>query len=180
MGTYLPGILTAVAVLVIGWFLAHLVAKLVKTGLDKSGAGAKISNVVSPDGSIDASGIISKILFYLIMIFVLVTFFNVLNLPVVSGPLNGFLDQIFAFLPRIISAGVLAIIAYVLARLLKEGSKKGLEAIDIDGKIASLGKDASAVVSTARDAVDEGMQICLLYTSPSPRDRTRSRMPSSA
>ena len=25
-----------------------------------------------------------------------------------------------------------------------------------------------------------GMAICLLYTSPSPRDRTRSRMPSSA
>ena len=24
------------------------------------------------------------------------------------------------------------------------------------------------------------IQICLLYTSPSPRDRTRSRMPSSA
>ena len=27
---------------------------------------------------------------------------------------------------------------------------------------------------------DKGMQDCLLYTSPSPRDRTRSRMPSSA
>ena len=26
----------------------------------------------------------------------------------------------------------------------------------------------------------EGSRICLLYTSPSPRDRTRSRMPSSA
>ena len=26
----------------------------------------------------------------------------------------------------------------------------------------------------------EGLCICLLYTSPSPRDRTRSRMPSSA
>ena len=26
----------------------------------------------------------------------------------------------------------------------------------------------------------EGFFICLLYTSPSPRDRTRSRMPSSA
>ena len=25
-----------------------------------------------------------------------------------------------------------------------------------------------------------GLRICLLYTSPSPRDRTRSRMPSSA
>ena len=27
---------------------------------------------------------------------------------------------------------------------------------------------------------DEGLRTCLLYTSPSPRDRTRSRMPSSA
>ena len=26
----------------------------------------------------------------------------------------------------------------------------------------------------------EGPKVCLLYTSPSPRDRTRSRMPSSA
>ena len=27
---------------------------------------------------------------------------------------------------------------------------------------------------------DEALKHCLLYTSPSPRDRTRSRMPSSA
>ena len=31
-----------------------------------------------------------------------------------------------------------------------------------------------------RPSVDTGMGLCLLYTSPSPRDRTRSRMPSSA
>ena len=30
------------------------------------------------------------------------------------------------------------------------------------------------------DAGFEQSQVCLLYTSPSPRDRTRSRMPSSA
>ena len=29
-------------------------------------------------------------------------------------------------------------------------------------------------------AAHQQAQICLLYTSPSPRDRTRSRMPSSA
>ena len=30
------------------------------------------------------------------------------------------------------------------------------------------------------NAKEESMNTCLLYTSPSPRDRTRSRMPSSA
>ena len=29
-------------------------------------------------------------------------------------------------------------------------------------------------------STDEGPRICLLYTSPSPRDRQKSRMPSSA
>ena len=32
----------------------------------------------------------------------------------------------------------------------------------------------------AMDSYDRLLDICLLYTSPSPRDRTRSRMPSSA
>ena len=34
--------------------------------------------------------------------------------------------------------------------------------------------------SIARAGIDPGSIDCLLYTSPSPRDRTRSRMPSSA
>ena len=41
----------------------------------------------------------------------------------------------------------------------------------------------SSKVSTAkpnRNASDNNFKVCLLYTSPSPRDRTRSRMPSSA
>ena len=37
--------------------------------------------------------------------------------------------------------------------------------------------DAGAKVALAARRTEE---ICLLYTSPSPRDRTRSRMPSSA
>ena len=42
--------------------------------------------------------------------------------------------------------------------------------------------DHSAGTLTASSAVlvDANSKICLLYTSPSPRDRTRSRMPSSA
>ena len=36
------------------------------------------------------------------------------------------------------------------------------------------------LVVTDRDTSDAYQYTCLLYTSPSPRDRTRSRMPSSA
>jgi len=48
---------------------------------------------------------------------------------------------------------------------------------------ADIAKHFVAVSSNVDAAVDFGMakeNVCLLYTSPSPRDRTRSRMPSSA
>ena len=41
----------------------------------------------------------------------------------------------------------------------------------------------TALFDAFPDGLERGMQridACLLYTSPSPRDRTRSRMPSSA
>ena len=45
-------------------------------------------------------------------------------------------------------------------------------------------QNCDVLIVTSRTRVDEGLlknsKICLLYTSPSPRDRTRSRMPSSA
>ena len=40
--------------------------------------------------------------------------------------------------------------------------------------------DATTVERLAEGIVTVSPQSCLLYTSPSPRDRTRSRMPSSA
>ena len=52
-------------------------------------------------------------------------------------------------------------------------------------RIVRLGQGVDRTGQLAPDAVDRTLQAaadyaCLLYTSPSPRDRTRSRMPSSA
>ena len=59
-------------------------------------------------------------------------------------------------------------------------------------KLTDLGWDYQCMTKSGRETYDEIMTMfgvleegeqwydCLLYTSPSPRDRTRSRMPSSA
>ena len=42
-------------------------------------------------------------------------------------------------------------------------------------------EDPCAIISLgSKKDTDNAVKACLLYTSPSPRDRTRSRMPSSA
>ena len=52
---------------------------------------------------------------------------------------------------------------------------------DWDGDLSALNKaDAVLVAPATRDAMASHVHGCLLYTSPSPRDRSLSRMPSSA
>ena len=47
-------------------------------------------------------------------------------------------------------------------------------------RIAEISESEELAESIKAALADAHLVICLLYTSPSPRDRTRSRMPSSA
>ena len=49
-----------------------------------------------------------------------------------------------------------------------------------EGDKVVIGTSRGKVMVISLTERDEEGKICLLYTSPSPRDRTRSRMPSSA
>ena len=63
--------------------------------------------------------------------------------------------------------------------MLKEEDKifKNLYGFD-DWSLAGAKK--RGIWSNTKEIIEKGSDFCLLYTSPSPRDRTRSRMPSSA
>ena len=55
--------------------------------------------------------------------------------------------------------------------------------VTAEGKVFCAGgdlKEFKAAGEELPDVVEAMLEDCLLYTSPSPRDRTRSRMPSSA
>jgi hypothetical protein len=158
VGTSLPSILSALAVLIIGWIVAKIIAMLVGRALRKTGLGAKVSKLISPKGSVDASKVVGKGVFYLLMLFVLITFFNVLNLPIVSKPLDSFLETVFAYAPRLLSALGLGVVGYVLARVLKEITRGGLEAIDIDSRISDIGQGAKALTSAADNVLDSASQ----------------------
>ncbi|HEY9838577.1 MAG TPA: mechanosensitive ion channel, partial [Vampirovibrionales bacterium] len=79
---------------------------------------------------------ISNTVYWLIMIFVLVAFLQALNLEVVSQPLNRFLEQIFAYLPKIGGAAVLLGVAWILATLAKMLLTRGLAQFRLDERLA--------------------------------------------
>ena len=91
-------------------------------------------------------------------------------MPAVTLP-NG---TIKSFDGPVTIADVAASIGPGLAKAAVAGVVNG-ESLDLAMPIET---DADVRLLTAKDA--EGVDICLLYTSPSPRDVVPSRMPSSA
>lgn len=149
VGQYLPNIASAIGVLIIGWIIAHIIARVVRLAISRTGIDRRMAGWLGASPKTDMSRVIGKIVFYIAMLFVLVTFFNVLDLPVVSEPLSAFLNRIFTFAPRAISAIVLALIGWGLATVGRLASRRGLEAINIDGRLAAIGQDVSSVTSDA-------------------------------
>ena len=81
------------------------------------------------------------------------------------------------YLDDISLVGSLDTVASDVAQIINVGTEIGL-LLNVD-KCELIAHD-DVVVNDAVLQSFNRVKICLLYTSPSPRDRTRSRMPSSA
>jgi hypothetical protein len=140
LGSVLPSLIGALAILVVGWMLAKIFASGTKKLLDAT----EIDNWLTSKIIGDQPGAkkppieqwASQAVFWVVMVFSLVAFFNVLNLDIVSQPLNSFLEQIFDYLPRVGGALVLLAVALVVATITKTIVIHGLESFKLDDRLA--------------------------------------------
>lgn len=140
---YLPSLVAALALLLVGWLLALIVSRLVRKGLERTTIDNRIAAWMKgdPESLPDIEKGIGRGVFWLVMLFVLVGFFQTLRLTAVTGPLDSFLDQIFEYLPRLLSAGLLLALAWALAtgvRLLVRGA---LGAVRLDERLGGVAAD---------------------------------------
>lgn len=115
---YVPNLLGATAILVVGWLAAAIGAALVRGALRKTTLDNRLAGWLVGEErarSVDVEGAVGKGVFYLIMLLVLVAFFQALGLTLVTEPLNRALVQVSEYLPRIVGAGLLLVLAWLLA-----------------------------------------------------------------
>ena len=137
--TYLPTLLTALAILVIGWLIALAIAAVVRGALRRIDLDNRIARRVAreePGRPIRVTRLVSQVVFWVIMLLVLVAFFQVLGLTAVIQPLNQFLGQVFQALPRLIGAAALIVIAWITATVLRAIVSGALRAARLDERVS--------------------------------------------
>ena len=110
---FLPSLLAAIVILIVGFIVAKIAAASVRGLLRRTTLDNRIAaSVGSSDVNVESG--VATVVFWLIMVFVFVGVFQALNLAAVSTPLNALLQQVLSFLPRRICNVPVDRLSYVL------------------------------------------------------------------
>ena len=137
---FLPSLIYAIVILIVGWIVATVAASVIKGLLNKTDIDNRIARWVTgqqadaPSPPVETWAAVA--VYWLIMTFTLVAFLQALNLDVVSEPLNNFLQQIFNYLPRVGGALLLLGGAWIVATIAKMVFTNLLARFNLDDRLA--------------------------------------------
>jgi hypothetical protein len=138
---FLPNLLTAGIVLLVGWFLARIIQRIVKSLLIAVGADrlAERLGLARALGDQGLSGVVGMIAYVLFLIPVLIAALNALNLEPITVPASNMLNMVLSAIPSIFAAVLLLAIAYGVGSIISKLMANLLAGAGFDSLIAKFG-----------------------------------------
>jgi len=138
IATFIPKLLFFAIVLLVGFLIAKVAAKATNAVLERVG----FDNAVERGGvkqalaksQYDASDIVAKLVKYAIILFTLVIAFNVFG----PNPISELLQDVIAFLPKVIVAIVIIVVAAAIAKAVKDLVSNMLGGLSYGNVIANI------------------------------------------
>lgn len=137
--------LAAIGILIGGWLIAWIISAIVRAVLRRARLDERLYGALGDGPPLRMTAWIGTAVFWLIMLFVLVAFLQTLNLAEAASPINTMLDQILGFLPVLLGAVVLLVIAWIIASAVRFIITRLLSATRLEERLTS-----QAELDTAR------------------------------
>ncbi|HMJ66712.1 MAG TPA: hypothetical protein VK615_15315 [Candidatus Binatia bacterium] len=144
--TFLPKFLMFVAILLVGWFIARLLARgcnalLERIGFDRLVERGAVKRALERT-RYDASDLLSRILFYAIVLFVLQLAFSVFG----DNPISRLLTQVIAYIPNIFVAAIIVVVAAAIAAGVKDILNATMAGLSYGRYVAGIASIAILIV----------------------------------
>ncbi|GGE55827.1 hypothetical protein GCM10011391_38510 [Pullulanibacillus camelliae] len=121
----LPNLIFALFILLVGWLISKGVSSSLTKILSKSGLDEKVGGWIAQEEeqgaprSTPISATVGKVIYYVLLVFLYLIFFNMLNLSIVAQPIANMLSAITTAIPNVIWAALILLLAWVVAIVLK-------------------------------------------------------------
>ncbi|MFT3728291.1 MAG: mechanosensitive ion channel [Terricaulis sp.] len=151
---YLPNVVGAALVFLIGFVLATIVRRMVEATVEAVELDRRLVEMgltATPRGP-GLARLLGILVFTLIIIPVGIAALGVLNIKAISDPATAMLSNILSTIPRVIGAGLIIFIAYLIGRWVAVLTETGLKSIGFDDIIGGLA--SAGPIKAGMDAMD--------------------------
>jgi hypothetical protein len=138
---FVPNLFAAGLILVIGWFVARIIQRVVANllaavGLDRLSEQVGVATAL---GEQKLSGLIGLLVYVLILIPVLIAALDALNMEAITQPASDMLDTVLGAIPAIFGAFLVLAIAYIVGRVVSGLITNLLTGFGFNAILARLG-----------------------------------------
>ena len=113
---FIPNLIGAIALGVIGWVVATVARTAINAALAKTSMDERLS---AQAGVKPMSSTIADMVYWFILLVVLTMVLGQLELDGLFAPLTNMVDKIFSFIPNILIAGVVFVVGYIIAKVVR-------------------------------------------------------------
>jgi hypothetical protein len=154
IATFIPKFVAFLLILLIGYFVAKAIAKAVdavleRVGFDRAVERGGVGRALARS-QYDASGFLSKLVFYVIMLFVLQLAFGMFG----PNPVSELIAGVVAYLPNVFAAVLIVVIGSAIAAAVKELVEASLGGLSY-GRGLAIGASTAILVITIFAALDQ-------------------------
>lgn len=138
VATFAPKLVAFLVILIIGWIVAKLISKAIdkileRVGFDRAVERGGVRKALARS-SYDASTIVSKIVYYALLLFVLQLAFGVFG----QNPISDLLSGVIAFLPRLVVALIIVVVASAIAAAVRDLVSNALGGLSYGKLLANI------------------------------------------
>jgi hypothetical protein len=162
---FLPNLLSAAVIGVVGWFLATIIRRvltsvLAAVGVDKLAEKVGLSGV----GKGSLSDLLGTVAFLLVLLNVLSAALDALNLDAVSRPVSGLLATFYDAIPGLLYAALILVVAVFVGRLVSGLVSDLLARVGFDRVFLTIGiskADPESIEESKRPSAVAGKLVLL-------------------
>jgi hypothetical protein len=171
LGSTLGNVIWAVVILVVGWIIAAILRSITVSVLKRTTLDERLATWYADadeDKPIDINRLGGQLVYFIVLLFVLIAVLEQLGLVRVTEPLIGFVDQIFSYLPGILGAGILILIAWILATIARILLRGVFRALKLDERFSQQADTDPETTPSIGGALAEAVYwlIILIFVPP--------------
>lgn len=138
VANFAPKLVAFLVILIVGWIVAKLIAKAVdkvleKVGFDRAVERGGVKKALARS-NYDASTIVSKIVYYALLLFVLQLAFGVFG----PNPVSALIAGVISFLPKLLVAVIIVVVAAAIAAAVRDIVSNALSGLSYGRILANI------------------------------------------